>query len=635
MSIERKSLATKRKKKDAKVNPRLSIPVPKVQFESFYKKFDSVKDLMKSQEWKAIYSNYYHFDKIEQDIKFELVDELETYSEEKQLEEIEKCVKSFSYFCHKYVKIMHPLHGRIPFILYIYQQRAAKEFEEKRFNIISKFRQGGLTTISVIWGIWRCLFKTDQKIMVVSKTDREAVAAGSIVDTVLENLPSWIYASNKARRDPDKAKHEKVFRETDSVLYFYTVEAARGKSLTVLIVDEAAFIKNMEEHWAAIYPVISTGGSCIIVSTVNGLGNWYADIYHQAKDRKNGFNVIELDYWEHPYYNDPAWIDDNRRNLGEKRWAQEIERDFLNSGETYISGEIIERLEFENYENRPRRCTYPDWVNSEDGHKYEWNDEGAFWIWEEPIDGHEYILSADCAEGVGETGDNNCFQLLDVNSLKQVGEFYSNTIQPHVFAQVIHRVGIYYNNALVIVDAIGTGIAVLSNLQHDLFYENLFHETRRTTSKPGMTINKTNRPVILESLQHRIENNSVKINSIRLVRELKTFKFNPKTKKAEAGKGCHDDAVMALAVALFFRDMQNRDLPVGAELPEEAIKIFKSETFEEIRRQLMEDAPENWLEIDKKPELDIFNDNAHIPTEYELNFVIQRKHDKILKQFGW
>ena len=51
----------------------------------------------------------------------------------------------------------------------------------------------------------------------------------------------------------------------------------------------------MEKHWKAMWPILSTGGSCTLVSTVNGLGNWYQETYHDAQEGRNKFHVIDLD----------------------------------------------------------------------------------------------------------------------------------------------------------------------------------------------------------------------------------------------------------------------------------------------------------------------------------------------------
>ena len=153
------------------------------QFKQFYKK--------------KFNSEYYEFEKSEFGVNpNEDPIELESYSQERQTEEIIKCASSFSYFCTKYVKILHPIDGLIPFILYKYQRRVIKEYDDHRFNIISKFRQGGLTTVTILWGLWRCLFKLDQQIMILSKTDREAIGSGEIINRAVSNLHSWMNPKN-------------------------------------------------------------------------------------------------------------------------------------------------------------------------------------------------------------------------------------------------------------------------------------------------------------------------------------------------------------------------------------------------------------------------------------------------------
>jgi hypothetical protein len=177
-------------------------------------------------------------------------------SNEDKLEEYTKCAESFKYFAENYVYITHPKRGLVLFQLYPYQERCITEYDTFKHNIIKKFRQGGLTTLTVIWALWRCMFKTDQKIMVLSKSDREAKSAGKIASDVLKYLPEWL----KPDVEYDNA-HEKKFGDTNCSLEFWTCEAARSKSLTYLIIDEAAFIKNMDEHWKSMYPTLATGDS--------------------------------------------------------------------------------------------------------------------------------------------------------------------------------------------------------------------------------------------------------------------------------------------------------------------------------------------------------------------------------------
>ena len=576
--------------------------------------------------------NYYTFDKYELEIDpSETFDNIEGYDSARQQKEIIKCCNSFPYFCHKYIRILHPMKGLIPFVLFKYQRKVIKDYENNRFNIISKFRQGGLTTVTLLWGLWKCMFQMDQQIMLISKTDREATDTGLIIDRACENLPTWL----RPKKDGKWNDHLKMLTDTGSALKFYSPEAARGKAVTFLIVDEAAFIDDMEKHWKAMWPVLSTGGSCTLISTVNGLGNWYEQTYKDAREGKNKFHVIDLDFWEHPDYNDEEWIAEQKAQLGEKGFLQEILREFLGSGETYFPSKVITDLTEQTRNNYPTRKLFSKWTNTT-GRMAQLESEhskGAMWVWKEPVQGREYIIGADCAEGQGENNDNSCFEVLDSITSEQVAEFYSNLIVPHEFAQVLNEVGTFYNNALIVVENMGPGSAVISNLQHTLYYENLYYDTTKinANTKPGVRMGQVNRPLFLESLQNKILNKSMLINSFRFVTELQTFEYNPTTKKAQAQKGKHDDAIIAMCIALYVRDALNRDLPVlgGGEAKYDA-SIIKSQVYEEIKKELEEGMVDSLIE----EEIDLFASEIDtISSPLIIN--TQRKGENILKEFGW
>ena len=75
--------------------------------------------------------------------------------------------------------------------------------------------------------------------------------------------------------------------------------ASRSLAGSLLIIDEAAFIEAIDTIWAAVYPIISTGGRAFVLSTVNGMGNWYHKIYNEALKNENAFNVIDIKWKDH------------------------------------------------------------------------------------------------------------------------------------------------------------------------------------------------------------------------------------------------------------------------------------------------------------------------------------------------
>lgn len=233
--------------------------------------------------------------------------------------EIDACRNDFVYFVETYVKIFHPVKGLQSFVLHPYQKRIIQDYENNRLCICKKFRQGGFTTLTTFYALWKCLFQDDQHIMIGAKTDREAMHIGNIVSLALNHFPKWIkhmFGSN--------TNHHKNFPLTNSCLFFGNLNAGIGRSLSLLIIDEAAFIPQMDGHWNTICPCLQQNGHCIVLSTVNGIGNWFEQTHTDAEKKVNQFHIIDAEYWEHPDYNDEEWVRKTREFLGEKRWQQEV-----------------------------------------------------------------------------------------------------------------------------------------------------------------------------------------------------------------------------------------------------------------------------------------------------------------------
>jgi hypothetical protein len=525
--------------------------------------------------------------------------------DEWQEEEFEKCSESFSYFAKTYVKITHPKRGLVPFVLYGYQERFIDAVQKNRFVLVSKFRQGGLTTVTIVFMLWLSIFRTDQQILIVSIGDREAVEAGRKLKNAIENLPDWLKPRLGKNND-----HEKEFVDTNCNIQFRSPKGVRSASLSWLIVDEAAFIGNMEELWAGMMPTLATGGNCVVVSTSNGMGNWYQEYYYDALEGKNDFKVVEMEYWENPDYADDEWVRFMQAQLGPRRWKQEVLRSFLGGGSTYIDSDIIVKLDNETRNDLPRRKLFPEWdapmemLDSKGKAKVAdltniTFQPGALWIWGEPERGHEYVLACDVAAGIGTEGDYSAFHVIDMATCEQVAEFYSNMVTPHVFAEVVAQTGTYYNGAQVVVENQQDGKIVLNRLVNDpnLCYENLYWEKQ---DKAGLTV-QLNRPTILDALHYAITAKVLKIRSRRLVNEIKTFEYSRQKKKPMARPNKHDDLVMAMAIAMFIRDESGRRLPpmdIGALAGGGTTdNDYHRGLFEQIKAEILREAPEDWADV--------------------------------------
>jgi hypothetical protein len=561
------------------------------------------------------------------------------FTEAWQQDEFLRCARSFEYCSSKYFEIRSIEEGAIKFNMYPFQKRVLHEFESHRFNILRKFRQAGLTTLACAWAVWQCMFRENKQILVISKTDVEAVKAGKTAKRILDVLKMdhpWLNPTMAA-----DSKHIMTFLDTRSELEFGGPSRARGQALNLVIIDEAAFIPNMEEIWADMYPTVATGGNVIIVSTVNGIGNWYHKMWVDAKEDRNKFNVIDIHYTEHPKYQAPGWAEEAKSNLGPRLFAQEVLGSFLGSGETYITPEALTRIERDTEHRRVLKRLFPEWDTSErafelhaksdDPLLHKW-DKGALWIWQEPQEGHQYIMGVDVAEGRGENNDNSAIQVFDMASMDQVAEFCSNKVPPNEFAMVVSSIGVYYNTALVTVESGGPGLAILDKLEHNLYYENIYYHRSGASEKAGVSMNKSSRAVVLEAMQNYLENNLARINSCRLLRELETFRLHADKKRFEAERGHHDDLIMSLAVALYVRDRYLRDVPAGFDLPENMADSTSSYKYEKIKREIENSGPRDWLAMGDDEE-DLSSNLEDILPGVILPY--DRPHHKLLREFGW
>ena len=436
------------------------------------------------------------------------------------LDELKRCSEDPVYFIRNHVLIEHPIKGIIPFDLFKFQERIIGEIEDKRFNIIRKFRQAGITTICAAYSLWSIIFKEHHNIMVVSIGDRESTAFLARVVNMYDDLPTFLKPGIR-----EKNKHS-LYLTTGSRVKSQPAGAGRGEAVSHLMVDEAAFVEKMRSFWAAIYPTISTGGKATLISTVNGMSNLYYEIYRDAELQKNNFNVVDIWWREHPDYTE-EWAKEMRPNIGERMCLQEYECEFLGTGDTFIDRHTLARLK--------------DNETSEYSLKY----SNRMRVFKEPDPYSEYIIGVDAS--FGREWDYSAFHIVDVYNGEQVAEFYSNKPSIHDFAKIIHDEGIRYNTAHVVVERNGLGIALIEELFENLEYENMWMDEN---AEFGLQITTKSREGVLTSLEDALRSSKIRVNSERTVGELLTFIIT-ENGKVEADDGYNDDLVMSLALTAF------------------------------------------------------------------------------------
>lgn len=476
---------------------------------------------------------------------------------QRQVKEIIKCGKNPEYFFNKYVKIQHPIKGAIPFKTYNFQDDCVEAFEKHRFNIILKSRQLGLSTITAGYAAWLAIFHKDKNILVIAT--KLSVAQNFIrkVKFVIQSMPKWLLLPDIVNNN----KQALEFSNGSTVKAIPTSEdAGRSEALTLLIVDEAAFVRNFDTLWTGLYPTLSTGGRAIVLSTPNGVGGQYYDLWKQAEDGENIFNSIKLPWDVHPDRGE-QWFVEETKNMSKKQIAQELMCDFAASGDTFLQVEDIEYLR--------------NWIRPPID---KWGPDMGVWVWDYPLSEKKYLISADVSRG--DATDYSTFHVIDTEASSVVAE-YRGKLPPDRFAQLLAEAGRRYNDALLCPENNSYGYAVVMKL-NEMDYRNLYFQNEKDRfsfmygtgdiGKIGFQTNAKTRNQILTKLEEVLRTKQVLVKSSRLYEELKTFVW--KNGKAQAQKGQNDDLIIALAIGIWLYDTSPQLSKQGTDINKAMLAAF-------------------------------------------------------------
>ena len=132
------------------------------------------------------------------------------------------------------------------------------------------------------------------------------------------------------------------------------------------------------------------------------------------------------------------------------------------------------------------------------------------------------------------------------------------------YADMLFDAGTEYGTCMVVAENNNIGFAVLNKLK-DKGYNNIYHSTKSSHTYvdpvqaqwmsnvvPGFTTSSKTRPLVVAKMEEFMRNRLIKINSNRLLSEMKTFIWV--NGRAQAMRSYNDDLVMSLAIGCWVRD---------------------------------------------------------------------------------
>ena len=330
-------------------------------------------------------------------------------SQNQILEERIKCARSPAYFLNAYGYVFDAVEKKVKKMkCFEYQERCIDIFHKQQNSIVLKSRQTGLSVITAGYVAWKLMFRYDEKILIIANDGAGARRFLATVKQFVEMTPKWLQPESIVTNNQTKLEFSnKSWVEAKAS----SPNAGRGDSLTMLVLDETAFIKDAEAIWMAAGMALSaTKGKCIMISTPNGTGNLYHKTWVGAQKKENDFKTSTVHWTQNPQASvglefvrnasgeEVAWSpwyeeQCRRMNFDSVKIAQELDLSF--EGSKYL---VIEQVLIDKYEKKTRDQKPHSYIRYDFAFKHTLEagafvmDETSFHVWKRPEKGRNYII---------------------------------------------------------------------------------------------------------------------------------------------------------------------------------------------------------------------------------------------------
>lgn len=495
----------------------------------------------------------------------------------KYVEEFLKCKYDFEYFAKNYI-ILELVGGDKNLEPYDKQLELTKYIDENKHVIVLKTRQTGISTITQAYCTWLSVFYDNVVIGVTSKSGPEATSFTRAIRGMIEKLPGWMFKNSIKF---SKCSEQEYILTNGSKMYSQAISPSqpektlRGKAITFLVMDEAAFTGYIDQAWTGIVPALATNQKharendvpygTIILSTPNktvGMGSWFYSKWMNAKSGNGFFSPFTI-YWRDipELAADTYWYESQRAALDydQNRIDQELELKFIPSEGSFLPPDISKQIQ-DNIVEPLRKF-----------HLY----NGEVRVFEDFDDSNFYIVGVDTATEYG--SDHSAIVVFNYETMEQVWEYIGDCKVKDLVNIVKLVMGTYYNS-IAVIENNAVGNQVIEELNDSEYSHMLYKEKRGKRLAPGISTNAKTRPLMIDALYTYVVNFPEIIRSDKLVYELIGLikRQMQSGERIEADQGLHDDLAMATAMAFYVRKY---DPVMNIELSH---KTTSSDNFSEI-----------------------------------------------------
>jgi hypothetical protein len=496
------------------------------------------------------------------------------------LELRKKFYTDFEFYARHAVKIRTKEGDVRPLLLNKVQKRLIAEIDRqiketgKVRIILLKARQQGLSTFASAFNYWWLSQHAANKGIVIAHVAESTKALFDMYRRIHAECPELLKPSTRY-----SSRRELVFDKLDTALTVATAGGdgiARGETITHAHLSELGFWPNATANDnlnAVLQAIPNTAGTAIIVeSTANGMTGPYYEMWQAAVSGASGFIPFFSPWFESDEYREKApadfelspeeqelvekfgldndqlyWrrrkIAQNGRDLFMQEYPATPDEAFLASGRPVFVPEQIHEMIHKAREPIQRLAL--------EGQEWQEHPRGELLVYRKFNAGQTYYIGADVGMGI-KGGDYSVAQVLD-GERRQVA-VWRGLVHPDYFADVLHALGHYYNEAVIAPENNAHGLLTAIRLGRDLAYPYVWTDVQegklndQETITIGFRTTSKTKPLIIDRLRAALREGQMKLYDKTTLREMLSFVVT-ESGKMEAEAGCHDDCVMALAIA--------------------------------------------------------------------------------------
>jgi hypothetical protein len=440
--------------------------------------------------------------------------------------------------------------------------------------IILKARQQGLSTYTSAKLYSRLSQMPAKKGLVVAHKADSTRALFDMYQRIHAEVPELLKPSTRY-----SSRRELMFDKLDSGLMVATAGGdgiARGETITHCHLSEVAFWPTAtaaDNLNALLQAIPNTPDTEIYVeSTANGMNGVFYDLWQGAVNGENGFIAFFSPWFDSPEYIEEVpvgfertyeeeelasvygltdgqlvWrrqkIAQNGREAFMQEYPSNADEAFISSGRPVFNPEQLQ--EWLRAAPEPKRR-----MAVEEGVLRE-HPRGELFVYHDYEQTEVYTIGADIGMGIRD-GDYSIAQILD--SRRRQVAVWRGLVHPDYFADILQALGLHYNTARIAPENNNHGILTAVRLGRDLAYPNVYTEVNegklndQNTIAIGFRTNVKTKPLIIDRLRASCRDDEIEINDKTTLREMLSYVVN-ESGAMEAEEGCHDDTVMALAIA--------------------------------------------------------------------------------------